>query len=325
MTLISSPFPRVLIATGDHALDRRIAEMLAALRYFSQSAGDNVEALGVLLGSDPPEIALLSENGLELAAEVKGRRRSKQTWIILLIGAADPKTVSLAADAGVDDLLLCDPSRSGEPLNEADLRIRLGVAARVQEMGRELAHQPALSGAGPQASRDPLTGLWDRESLLALLFPETDRVQRMGTPLTFMLLDLDHFGRINDEYGARTGDQILQKVAARLRRYLRSYDLLGRSGDDEFLVALPGCNSEQALGLAGRIRTELLHRPFAAGHDIITLTASIGLAQSRGRSPLVALREAERALKAAKIDGRNCEREFLLPQSHDGHIRTTIQ
>lgn len=338
MTLISTSTPRVLVATGDRALDGRIAEMLAALRYCSQSAGDNVETLRVLLSADPPEIALLGENGLEVAAEVKRRHSIKQTWIILLTGAADPKTVSLAADSGVDDLLLCDGSGSDEPIgapvNEADLRVRLGVAARVQEMGRELPNHSShlapnrgtvYQGASPHASRDPLTGLWDRESLLALLFPETDRVQRMGTPLTFMLLDLDYFGRVNDEYGAQTGDQILQELAARLRRYLRSYDLLGRSGDDEFLVALPGCNLEQALGLAARIRTELLHRPFAAGHDAITLTASIGLAQSRGRSPLVALQEAKRAVAAAKLGGRNCEREFPLPQPHEELARTTIQ
>lgn len=176
----------------------------------------------------------------------------------------------------------------------------------------------------PKLSHDPLTGLWDRESLLALLFPETDRVQRMGTPLTLMLLDLDHFGLINDEHGRQTGNQILQELATRLRRYLRSYDLLGRSGDDEFLAALPGCNGAQALQLAGRIRAEVLQRPFAAGDGVLTLTASIGLAQSRGRSPLVALREAERALAAAKRDGRNCEREFL-PLPQQGRAQTLIQ
>lgn len=329
---ISTTAPRILIATGDRALDQRIAKMVATLSYSAQFAGDNVEAMGLLLGASPPEIAMLGESGLEVAAEVKRRSRAKQTWILLLTRATDPKTVTLgaiamAADAGVDDLLLCNWSRheSGierEPVSETDLRIRLGVAARVLEMGQGLAHQLTNGGAGPHASRDALTGLWDRESLLALLFPETDRVQRMGTPLTLLLLDLDYFGRINDEYGTRVGDQILQELAARLRRDLRSYDLLGRSGDDEFLVALPGCNSEQSLQLASRIRLDMLHRPFAAGRDVITLTVSIGLAQSRGRSPLVALREAERALAAAKLDGRNCEREFLQSQERRAHTMT---
>lgn len=174
-------------------------------------------------------------------------------------------------------------------------------------------------------SRDPLTGLWDRDSLLAMLFPETDRAQRMGTPLTLMLLGLDYFGRINDEYGAQAGDQILREMAGRLRRYLRSYDLLGRSGNDEFLVALPGCNGNQGRQLARRIRVELLLQPFEAGRDVITMTASIGLAQSRGRSPLVALREAESALAAAKLDGGNCEREFEFPSQAQNEGAQTIQ
>lgn len=312
MTPIFAPAPHVLVASGSRALDLGMAKMLSPLGYPAQSAKDNAEALRVLMKPNAPGIAMLGESGLDLAAEVKRRADTKQTWIILLTRNADPRTIALAAEAGVDDLLLCYPGRDEEPVGKAELRIRLEVATRVQQMSQELrlelshvGHQP-----GPRAARDPLTGLWDRESLLTLLFPETDRVQRMGTPLTFMLLDLDYFGRINEEYGVETGDQILHELATRLRRYLRSYDLLGRSGGDEFLAALPGCNSVQAIQLAGRIRSALLQRPFVARNDVVTLTASIGLAQSRGRSPLVALREAERALAAAKSEGGNREREF---------------
>ena len=163
-------------------------------------------------------------------------------------------------------------------------------------------------------ARDEATGLWKRESLLTLLFPETDRVQRMGTSLGFLLLDVDHFGNVNTQHGREAGDKILKELGARLRRFMRSYDLLGRIRDDEFLIALPGCASAQALQLAARIRTVLLRPPFASGHQIVALTISIGLAQSRGRSPLIVLREAEHALAEAKRNGRNCEREYIPPQ-----------
>jgi len=165
----------------------------------------------------------------------------------------------------------------------------------------------------PDREHDPLTGLWSRDSLLRLLFPETDRVQRMGTPLAFLLLDLDHFTRVNAEFGRATGDKVLRELAHRLRRCLRSYDLLGRSDEDAFLVALPGCDSDQARHLASRVRTIILHKPFTAGSVSIALTASIGIAHSRGRSPLVVLREAESALAEAKLGGRNCEREYIPP------------
>ena len=152
------------------------------------------------------------------------------------------------------------------------------------------------------------TGLWNREALISLIFQETDRVQRMKTPLSLMLLDLDNFSRINHDYGHETGDRILIEVASRFRRQLRSYDLIGRCGEDEFLIALPGCTLENAIQLAGRIRQQILARPFTTDNDATTLTASIGVAVSRGRSPLIVLREAERALAEAKLSGKDCVR-----------------
>jgi diguanylate cyclase (GGDEF)-like protein len=294
---------RLLLATASRELELRIAEILSGERYSVQRVRNGTEALNAILDADPPEIALLDAElpllkGLEIAAQVKHRPERKMTWVILLTGAADPDTVSNAADAGVDDLLLC-------PVSEADLNIRLGVAARVMEIRKQMEAQVEAEAHAARfhASHDHLTGLWNRESLLSLLFPETDRVQRMGTPLSLLLLDIDDFASVNAEHGYETGDKILQELAMRLRRYLRSYDLIGRCGEDEFLIALPGCTANQALQLAERIQTILLRRPFAAGFGPITLTASVGVAQSRGRSPLVVLREAERAMATAKLKG----------------------
>lgn len=306
--------PRALIATADPRLALQLSEALARLHYSPQPVADGAAALHGLLSPEPPEIALLDEHlpdtsGLDLAAELKRRAASKQSWIVLLIREANPEIVVAAADAGVDDLLLCP--RTGS-VDELELRVRLNVAARAQELARQLREQ--TQAADFHASHDGLTGLWNRESLLSLLFPETDRVQRLGTPLAFLLMDLDDFARVNADYSYQAGDKILHEVAARLRRYMRSYDLLGRFGEDAFLLALPGCNPHQARHLAERIRTIMLRRPFAAGPDAITLTASIGLAQSRGRSPLVVLREAERALSEAKREGRNCERDYAPPR-----------
>jgi two-component system, cell cycle response regulator len=132
----------------------------------------------------------------------------------------------------------------------------------------------------------------------------------MRTPLTLLLLDLDHFSAVNVDYGYEAGDKILQELGNRFRRFLRSYDLIGRCGEDEFMIALPGCTSEQALSMAMRVKKTILEKPFAAGRDMLTLTASMGIAQSRGRSPLVVLREAERALSEAKQSGRNVILEY---------------
>jgi diguanylate cyclase (GGDEF)-like protein len=144
--------------------------------------------------------------------------------------------------------------------------------------------------------------------MLRQLFQETDRVQRMRTPLTMMLIDLDKFSRINGTYGYATGDGVLKEFAHRLKRYLRSYDILGRCGGDQFLVGLPGCLAEQAAMMAERLKESVLEKPYHIDRDILQMTASIGISTSRGRSPLVVLREAERALGDAKLAGRNCIR-----------------
>lgn len=318
MVLQPSLTSRVLVATSDPELQTQVTRMLARLRYSVQQAASAAEALPLFLGADPPEIALLDaglpgEGGIGLAAEVRRRSPRKRTWIILLSGNPDTWTATAAADAGVDDLLLYTPAGlTGYAIDESDFRVRLNVAIRMQELDQQLNTQ--LQAASLYAWRDQLTGLWTRESLLTLLFPETDRVQRMGTPLSLLLFDIDHFARVNAEQGYDMGDKILKDLAGRLRRFMRSYDLIGRLGEDEFLVALPGCDGNQAFHLATRIRTILLRPPFSAGRDMISLTVSIGLAQSHGRSPLVVLREAERALADAKREGRNCEREYLTPR-----------
>ncbi len=306
MTLPLPASPRILIVSADEKTVAELREMLRGWGYPVQVATDGVDGGKVLTGQTPPGIALIdaalpSLGGIDLVAEVRRRTRKSVAWTMLMSEQVDIDTVASASEAGVDDLLL-------KPVDALDLRVRLRVAERVQTLRSDLEEQ--TKAVRFHASHDSLTGLWNRESMLNQLFPETDRVQRMRTPLTLLLLDLDRFSSVNFEYGYETGDKILQELANRFRRFLRSYDLIGRCGEDEFLIAMPGCTSEQALSMAVRLKQTVLQRPFSAGRDALTLTASMGVAQSKGRSPLVVLREVERALQDAKASGRNAIREY---------------
>jgi two-component system, cell cycle response regulator len=298
---------RVLVASNDLQIAAVLDPMLTLWGYAPQLATDGLEALRILTSDETLEIALLDSTlpqigGIELAAEARIRAPKHTVWTMLLCSEVNIETISGATDAGIDDLLL-------KPVQPADLRIRLGVAERVQVLKTQLeAQQHAVRF---HATHDPLTGMWNRDSLLRLLFSETDRVQRLKTPLSLMLLDIDQFGRVNQNHGYEAGDKILQELANRFRRYLRSYDLIGRCGEDEFLIALPGCTPEEALMLAARLKKNILHRPFPVGREQLSITASIGIADSKGRSPLVVLREAEQALAQAKLAGRNCERQYV--------------
>jgi two-component system, cell cycle response regulator len=298
-------FDRILIASRDNATEEFFDRNLREWGYIPHRVADGSEALRLLMEADAPRIAILDDplpglSGVEVAAEVRRRNTKRSIWILLLCDHADASTITSATDAGVDDLVL-------KPVDTMDLRIRISVAGRMQALTNQLDSQ--TNAALYHARHDNLTGLWNRESLLRMLFVETDRVQRLRTPLALMLMDLDHFARVNLDYGYEAGDKVLRELAKRFRRYLRSYDLIGRCGEDEFLIALPGCTAEQACALAERVKRNVLSRPFAVGRDLLTVTASIGISQSLGRSPLVVLREAEQALANAKRSGRNTERQ----------------
>lgn len=296
----------VLIGCAPSDGSEYLAGILESWRYQVEVAESGAVALEWLLRPMPPAIALLDMElaerpGLDVVAEVRRRQQRYRSWIILCSQRAGREQIRSALSSGCDDFLKF-------PAGEADLKVRIRVAERVLALSGQVQKQSAELRF--QATHDGLTGLWNREALLSLIFQETDRVQRMKTPLSLMLFDLDDFSRINHEYGYAAGDRILTELANRFRRQLRSYDLIGRCGEDEFLLALPGCTRENCVALAERIRENLLGHPFRLDGATTTLTASIGLAVSGGRSPLIVLRETERALAMAKLAGRNCVRKY---------------
>lgn len=167
--------------------------------------------------------------------------------------------------------------------------------------------------AGRNAQLDRLTGAYNREAMLSVLFRETDRVQRMSGCLSLLLFDIDDFGHWNSRLGVDACDELLCQVVRRTARLLRSYDNLGRLGKDEFLVALPGCSPANAQMLAERLRIEVFSQPFHLGGDSIRLSAGFGISSSHGRSPVVVLREAEKALARARETGPESIQVFGAP------------
>jgi two-component system, cell cycle response regulator len=198
------------------------------------------------------------------------------------------------AEGAVDDLIL----RSAEP---AYWQLRLDLALRNNRLAHEL--ESLRDASIRNAQLDRLTGVYNRETMLAMLFRETDRVQRMNGAMSLVLFDIDDFGHWNSRLGVDACDELLCQVANRTGALLRSYDLLGRPGMDEFLIALPACSPASAMMLTERLRIEVFAAPFRVAGESIRLSASFGIAVSRGRSPVIVLREAEKALECAKTAG----------------------
>ena len=159
-----------------------------------------------------------------------------------------------------------------------------------------------------QAAHDGLTGIWNRKSIFDLMRREFEMASRLGTTTGLMMIDLDHFKNVNDTYGHPVGDSVLKESVERLQMALRSYDLIGRYGGEEFLVVLPRCDRDQLTECAERVRSAIGDEPIGADGVGIKLTASVGTTVV---GPLViseqeALATADAALYQAKARGRNC-------------------
>lgn len=156
---------------------------------------------------------------------------------------------------------------------------------------------------------DPLIGIWNRGAIMRILGIEAARCDKMGVPLSVVVLDLDFFKRINDTYGHPAGDAVLASVSSRLRACMRQLESIGRYGGEEFLAVLPGSSLEVALAIAERMRDAIAAVPQNIGGKLVDLTISAGVCcsesfPSASGDELINL--ADKALYAAKAAGRNC-------------------
>lgn len=159
-----------------------------------------------------------------------------------------------------------------------------------------------------QAARlDYLTGICNRRAIDDLASRAIAAARRHGMPLAMMIVDVDHFKRINDELGHEAGDQALVETVKRIREGLRTEDLVGRLGGEEFIAVMPNTDGPSALAAAERVRSAFGQSPMAIAGASMPVTVSVGVAllQAEDRQFSTLLRRADRAMYAAKAAGRN--------------------
>jgi diguanylate cyclase (GGDEF)-like protein len=181
-----------------------------------------------------------------------------------------------------------------------------GMRERMRQQREQLA--AALERIRELATRDELTGCLNRRAMLERLAEESLRCTRLGEVMCLVLLDLDHFKRINDLHGHAAGDNVLRSFADVARRELRGADLLARWGGEEFLLMLGATDVEQGVRCVQRLLDTLAGEDIAiaTGQRTVSVTASAGLVECRGGESLdEVLERADQALYRAKAGGRN--------------------
>jgi diguanylate cyclase (GGDEF)-like protein len=194
------------------------------------------------------------------------------------------------------------------------------LRARRLALEQEFRERQALL---ERATRDALTGLWNRATILDFLSRELLGAQRTGAPLALAIIDVDHFKLVNDTYGHPGGDEVLRELAHRLCTALRHNDWLGRYGGEELMVVLPGLHYAGATTPIERLRECVAERPFALHEFSVPLTVSIGMAWCESATDTVhdMIRRADIALYAAKGSGRN--RVVYPPAPRDPNLEAT--
>jgi two-component system cell cycle response regulator len=219
---------------------------------------------------------------------------------IMVVDAAESSVRRVTAfDAGADDYITPQTP-------PAELAARLASTLRRQRRQQQL--RSARDRATLAAVTDPLTGLYNRAYFQEALAIEARRVDRYGRPMTVALLDLDHFKRVNDTLGHGAGDEALREVALRLRRAVRSTDVLARYGGEEFVVMLPETGVKNALQAAERLRAAVDGLTVTGAHGgSRAITVSVGVACLPTHATTLAelMQHADTALYAAKRAGRN--------------------
>jgi two-component system cell cycle response regulator len=287
----------ILVADDDAVSRRLLQATLERWGYEVVVAEDGARAWEILQEEAAPQLAILDWmmpglDGLQICRKVRSLGEQHYVYLLLLTAKSEKEDLVKGLDAGADDFLT-------KPCDAQELRARLRAGIRILELQETLR---------VEATHDALTGLWNRGATFDLLRRELSRGERDGKSLTVVMADVDHFKHVNDTYGHLAGDVVLREVARRLSSAVRSYDVIGRVGGEEFLVVLPGCALADAVDQAERLRACIQREPAETPDGPIPVTLSLGVAvkpEEASVGPDSLLRAADAALYRAKRGGRN--------------------
>ena len=242
------------------------------------------------------------------------RRRARyrtNSFLVVPVRAGDETLGVLSLSDRLDD----------QPYSGRDAAsIRALLAPAALALAREAASRDARRFLHA-ATIDPVSGLFNRRYFYARLGEELERAHRHGMSVALVMIDIDDFKRVNDEFGHVAGEVVIRDISEILRHSVRVFDVCTRYGGDEFAIMMPGIGSDNAASIAERIRHRLdTYQPNAPEFMRMRVTASIGLAVATGGLARELVDQADRALYHAKSSGKNrvIRAAPMMPPTADG-------
>jgi two-component system, cell cycle response regulator len=299
--------PAVLIVDDDPSVVRML-EMGLADAYEIIPVFDSTQAINVFSETAVDivvsDIKMPGLSGFDILRSVKAANPLVE--VILLTGELPDKSRPAvnALQSGAHDYLV-------KPVSMRVLKVAIQQALAKQR--QQLEDKRKLQELLRRANTDFLTGLSNRHHFQAQVKLEFERSDRYERSLSCLLLDIDDFKKINDEFGHCAGDQVLQRLGQLFGKHLRSSDLKCRYGGEEFVVILPEADSEVAATVAEKMRRLITKETFEFTDPPLQISASIGMATSQRRNFASAeelIRAADLAMLQAKREGRNCVRAY---------------
>lgn len=242
--------------------------------------------------------------GYTVCQKIRKIYNTRPIQIILVSGLVDDMYLEKALEVGGDDFI-------HKPIVPIELQRRMKAAViRLRSQLRIYSESQILQKKNEelknQVRYDILSGLLNRMSLFETIDSEIERAIRSGTPLTGIMMDIDHFKRVNDNFGHQVGDVVIQRIGEMLQSTLRKYDHAGRYGGEEFFMVLTNSTLQNGYIIADRFRKKLEETPITFSDKTVRVTVSMGIAQYRlGESKDSWIDRADKAMYEAKKMGRN--------------------
>lgn len=244
-------------------------------------------------------LTMRETDGLRVCSKLRSFEETRHVPILVMVDDGNTKLLVRAMEMGVNDYVV-------RPVDRMEFLARVKTQLKRKRYADKLWENFHLSMQ--LATTDAVTGLYNRHYLTSHMETQLQVVQRKGKVLSVMMLDIDHFKRVNDTHGHAVGDRVLKEFSNRIAKNIRGVDLAARYGGEEFVVMMPDTSTDWANMIADRLRQEVADEPFDVGVEAgpLSITVSIGVATSLPEeAPASLLERADKALYSAKKGGRN--------------------